>query len=238
MNREVSLLVQKVFGEFGNDKNCQDIIAMFIEDIMKHENVSVDEITRAGKGATSRNLKIGNYVLKVGEGRFTEKMKNSPRILQPIIRRKIPTSSGNLFIEVQNAVNADWYKGKIGNIYNVLYQVYKDLREDGLLWTDVKFSNVGKLLKDNRVYYDTKVHDENGNIIRKEIEPSENATNLKGRNKSVLKKGEFVLIDTDCVFDVDHLPEGRTIENMLTDTNYENLELRYQREKREIEKSR
>ena len=64
-----------------------------------------------------------------------------------------------------------------------MYGVYKDLRDDGLVWTDIKMSNIGRLKKDNRINYKEMVHDENGNLVVKEIIPSEAATGLKGKQR-------------------------------------------------------
>lgn len=112
-----------------------------------------------------------------------------------------------------------------------MYGVYKDLRDDGLVWTDIKMSNIGRLKKDNRINYKEMVHDENGNLVAKEIIPSEAATGLKGKQGKILKAGDYVLLDTDFVFDENDLPDGKQIKDILMKLYYENFELRYQKEK-------
>ena len=32
-----------------------------------------------------------------------------------------------------------------------IYKLYKNIREIGLIWTDVKIDNVGRLIKDNKI---------------------------------------------------------------------------------------
>lgn len=238
MDKDILKLVDGIEGSQEGlqlSDNSRELIAMFIEDIMKHENVTAKDITKAGSGKTCSNLKIGEYILKVGTTRRTKEFRNSSRILQPIIRREIAVNSDEkLFIEVQNEVDVDWAKPQ-NKPYEVMYQVYRDLRDDGLLWTDIRFANIGRLKKDNRVNYTTLVHDENENKIEKEIEPEEKATGLKGMPSKVLKAGEYVLLDTDFVFDVNDLPDGKKIKDMLLPLYYENFEMRYQREKRNKE---
>ena len=52
-----------------------------------------------------------------------------------------------------------------------------------------------------------------------------------------MKAGDYVLLDTDFVFDENDLPDGRKIKDMLLPIYYNNYELRYQREKREREEN-
>ncbi len=169
--------------------------------------------------------------MKVGKTRRTKTFKNSSRILQPIIRREIETNSDTFFVEVQNEVEANWFKENPKKVFEVMYGVYKDLRDDGLVWTDIKMSNIGRLKKDNRINYKEMVHDENGNLVAKEIIPSEAATGLKGKQGKILKAGDYVLLDTDFVFDENDLPDGKQIKDILMKLYYENFELRYQKEK-------
>lgn len=238
MDKDILRLVDSIESSQENlqlSGEAKELIAMFIEDIMKHENVTVKDVTKAGSGKTCTNLKIGEYILKVGTTRRTKEFRNSARILQPVIRREIEvTPNEKLFIEVQNEVDVDWAKPQ-NKPFEVMYQVYRDLRDDGLLWTDIRFANIGRLKKDNRVNYMTSIHDENENKIDKEIEPAEKAIGLKGTPGKVLKAGEYVLLDTDFVFDVNNLPDGKNIKGMLLPLYYENFEMRYQREKRNKE---
>ena len=230
-NDEIKELVEDEFGYIGLDDSVKQLVEMFIKDIMKHEKVSIDDITEAGDGKTCAALKIGEYVLKVGKTRRTKTFKNSSRILQPIIRREIETNSDTFFVEVQNEVEANWFKENPKKVFEVMYGVYKDLRDDGLVWTDIKMSNIGRLKKDNRINYKEMVHDENGNLVAKEIIPSEAATGLKGKQGKILKAGDYVLLDTDFVFDENDLPDGKQIKDILMKLYYENFELRYQKEK-------
>lgn len=216
MKKEILELVESEFSDVDLNENLKELIALFIDDIMRHENVSLEDITKAGKGKTSVNLKIGEYVLKVGRSRRTKNFKNSSRILQPVIRREIEDETGEkMFIEVQNLVDTKWIHTEKYNVAEIMYKVYKDIRDAGMIWTDIRYTNIGRLLKDNKVNYDIKVHDGLGNEIYKEIEPMEAATGLNGKNEKVLKKGDYVLIDTDFVFDENNLPDGKRVKDVL-----------------------
>lgn len=207
MRIKTKKFIKDNLGKLSLDGISYEIVGSFIEDIMKHEGVSYDELRLIGEGSTSTNVKIGEYVLKIGHSRRTSVIKNHERILQPVIRREIPTGEEGegLFLEVQNFVEADWYK-KIPSqdIFRVLYAVYKDLRDAGLVWTDVKMSNVGRLIKDNRVTYTTNVGGED-----RTLEPMEAAVNLRGDVGKVLKAGEYVIIDSDYIFDEKEIKKVR-----------------------------
>ena len=230
-SEEIKELVEDQFGYIGLDDSAKQIVEMFVKDIMQHEKVDIDDVVEAGSGKTCSALKIGEYVLKVGKTRRTKTIKNSSRILQPIIRREIETESDTLFIEVQNEVEANWFRENPKKVFEIMYSVYKDLRDDGLVWTDIKMSNIGRLKKDNKINYKEMIHDENGNSVAKDIIPTEVATGLKGKQGKVLKAGDYVLLDTDFVFDENNLPDGKKIKDVLMNLYYENFELRYQKEK-------
>lgn len=71
-----------------------------------------------------------------------------------------------------------------------LYQVYQELRNDGIVWTDVRFSNIGKLRKRN-------VPKLNG----EEMDVDPEAVGMdKEANGRVLEVGEWVIIDTDYIY--------------------------------------
>ena len=72
-----------------------------------------------------------------------------------------------------------------------LYKVYKELRDDGIVWADPKIENLGRLIGTNEVNYHGITN------------PSENATginNEKQKIKKILGPKEIVIIDTDFLF--------------------------------------
>ena len=74
-----------------------------------------------------------------------------------------------------------------------VYYVYKELRKQRLVWTDPKKENLGRLIKDNKIYFDgvDKV--------------DKNSTGFLTDSDYSLKAGDLVIIDTDFIYDEDDL---------------------------------
>jgi len=71
-----------------------------------------------------------------------------------------------------------------------VYEVWKELRDAGIIWTDATIENVGRLLSRN-------VPTLNGEEMY--VEP-ESAGLIGKNNGSPLERGQLVVIDTDYVF--------------------------------------
>ena len=190
------------FGQ--NDALKAQMLQMIIDELLEQSgDLSFkDNIKEQGNGAYSTTYKVGNYVIKFGEQRKNETVPNHIRILQSIIRIKFPkiygmTNDEASFIEVQNEVDAKWYYNMdYQEIEKILFQIYSELRDDGLIWLDVKLQNVGKLLKTNtsRILY----VDIDGKT--KQIIPNENENGLIGEIKEKpLEKEKYVIIDNDYI---------------------------------------
>lgn len=185
----------------------------------------IKNIEEYGQGSFSKVYRVGNYVLKTGIERLKDTIPNHRRILQPIIKTKILNDeTGNrgtnrfaYIIEVQNLVEKDWYVGmKEFEIEDILYEVYKDIRKDDLVWTDIKPENIGRLLRTNTSNFRNNVffRDENKNIIMikdkggndrvknedREIEPDPYAIGMENSIEGEpLKEGSYVILDSDCI---------------------------------------
>ena len=111
-----------------------------------------------------------------------------------------------------------------------LYEIYKELREDGIIWTDAKASNVGKLLKPNKKY-SKKIgeKDDKGNIIwgSQKYAGTGAGFETQTENQDVLNAGEYVIVDLDFIWEEDYKkiiwPTGGTLSLVF--------ENRYKREK-------
>ena len=200
-------IAKDIFGDFTSDifskmkYGYKDptrafIIKMIIDELLKRADngKNMDAVEQIGKGCYSVVYKIGDLVLKVGRRRCTE-IPNHRRILKPIIRRQISdVSDEDNFIEIQNYVETNWYKGmKSEDINKVLEGIYYELLEDGVVFGDVKPENVGKLIRPNTTHeYD---------LCHNEISPPERATGIIGKDKGgPLQAGEYVIIDTDHIY--------------------------------------
>lgn len=233
-NWDVSELTRQLFKnnkEVTNDEILQQMIAKLIEELCTHENLEIEDIKYGGSGFYSFNIKIGDYILKLGDDRRTEYIPNDKRIIKPLLRQQTNIENKkdvpNMFLEIQNVVDTSWYYDLEENeIKEQLYIIYKELRDRGIIWTDIKPQNVGKLLKPNKENFEIKVLNENGEIEKKELQSSNYAVSAIGdMPDEILNIGELVIIDTDYIYRKDQnkykSPKG---------SYYEEFEKRYNKE--------
>lgn len=180
------------------DSNLQWAISKVAKELLQDQNLTLDKMQIYGQGHYSKVIKIGEYVFKVGDKRETPKIKNDKRILQPLFRRRLKgKNEENIFIEVQDVVEKDWYKDLTEEeIEDELYKVYKEIRDRGDKWTDPKKENVGRLLKPNTGIYNINGQQLKGANVAKGFIESENT-----EAQDILCAGELVVIDTDYKFD-------------------------------------
>lgn len=165
------------------DSTLKNIIKLIVLDVMKNENVSFSEITYE-EGGFSCVLLIGDKVVKLGS-RNTKCFPNNPYIIAPLLRKELKVNGEACFIEVTERVDNSTVPS-----HEELYQLYKSLRDLGLVWTDIRGINVGRLRKDNVIYWNEKLN------------PSEEVLGLEPkRGEKVLKKGDLVLLDADFIYD-------------------------------------
>lgn len=213
---------ESIFGEFTsenfakikygqNDVRKALIIQTVIDELLEQtgENSSMKDVKEIGKGVYSTTYKVGNYALKVGIERNNYIIPNHRRILKPIVRTKIKsgflqkdaTNDTATFMEVQNLIDTQWWEDiSEGEVEQVLFDIYSELRNDGLIWVDVKPDNIGKLLKPNttHVFY----LDIDGR--KKEIQPDGNSIGVLGEeNSEPLEEGDYVIMDSDYIMKYD-----------------------------------
>ena len=104
-----------------------------------------------------------------------------------------------------------------------LYQVYKELRDDGILWLDPKAMNLGRLNSPNIAHFNTDppfhVENESVGIIKSGSEKAE-----------TLQKGDLVIIDSDLIVRESEFPSDELIEKYRL-YRFMDYERRYQLEK-------
>lgn len=174
-------------------------------------------------------MKIGTTILKFGKNRILEDLPAHKRILQPKLRINIPQNYNEqieqgtlkpddlIAIECQDEVDTKWDENMPDNQKNeILYSIYKDLRNSGFIWTDIKPENVGRLLKPNIINY--TVTDSNGEAVQAQTS---------------LPVGEFVIFDTDRIYEKDKLPKFKNV-GLLHSPSYEQFEERYNNEQKEL----
>ena len=186
-------------------------ISILINELLKDGNCSYLDIERKNSGAFTHVYKIGNKVLKIGTPKLLHEIPNHRRIIQPLLRRELPSSGeGAIYVEVEEAVEPVHDP----RYFTQLYEIYKELRDDGLIWGDPKLANIGILQKENK------------QVLHGEYLPVDYKT-LGFMNNPIgnpLKKGQLVIIDPDYIFKVGD-------ENIQRCKLSETYEERYQQEK-------
>lgn len=166
--------------------------SVLIEEILESEDANYTDIDYIGSGTYSDVYKIKNKVIKISGARETYKIPNHRRILQPLLRIGLIDEENNKnigYIEITDRVETLIQRER--NV-NKLYELYKELRDNGIIWTDVRFDNVGKLKKDN-------IPNLNGEKMY--VNPnSVGFLNELEEKSETLKKGDWVIIDTDFIY--------------------------------------
>ena len=228
------MVSEKLDINFEESKDAMDIITLVIKELMQKENIPVSQIRPVGEGGYSRAFRIGSKIVKIGrEPKEYKITKNSKRFLQPLLRKnlsvagRLPDDNFQMNITVTELCNINH---DISD--DQLYQIYKELRDEGLVWTDCKASNLGVLRKDNIVHYSTNTHSPD--------EASNNGfyvhhTNVgfeEPRRIEILPAGELVILDLDYIYDITDYQKGNYVIPS-GGNRFKELEERYQKEKRE-----
>ena len=180
-----------------------EFIYLVIKDICRNEEVEISDIEFLGIGATSVALGIGNKVLKLGSERFTERFPNNPYIAPMLLRKKFVVNDNvSYFIEVTEKckTNINISDEEKDNIIKKLSEIGikctdLDTRYDELdvKHADKNFANLGMVLNPK------------GNIAswKEELCLTDEVLGLDSyRGNEVLKQGDLVIIDNDCIYDI------------------------------------
>ena len=159
-------------------------IKTIIDEVKQYENVNYSDIEYIGYGSVSTVYSIGNKVLKLGNERDNFVMENNKRFLKPILRTNIDKINGKVilgFVEIVEKVNTE------GINETHVYKLYKELKEYGYMWFDPRISNVGRLLRKNKIYF-------------KDLSPVKEAINYKDDNEIELNSGELIILDNEYIY--------------------------------------
>ena len=193
------------------DSTLKEIVKLMILEVMKNENVKFSDITY-NSGGFSRVLLIGDKVIKIGD-RVTKKFPNNPYIIAPLLRKKLEINGESCFAEVTERVDTDKRISR-----EELYQLFKNLRNLGLVWTDIKETNVGRLRKDNIIHWQENLY------------PTDEILGLDTkRGQTLLKAGDLVILDADFIYD----ENDPNIQHTDRKAIFDEFERRYQMEKKQ-----
>ncbi len=168
-----------------NLKIIEQINYLIIKEIVDNEKVKISSIKLIGRGEFSDVYQIGNKIIKLGKKRGTKTFPNNPYIVKPLLRKEFELGEKTkIFVEVCEKILTNCCTKEDVD------EIYKKMRRLGLVWIDVKQKNLGKLLKDNKIYW------------YKPLSPSDTALMLQEyRGSEELKKGDVVICDADYIYD-------------------------------------
>ncbi len=198
------------------DEDDVDRLRFIIEGVAQKEGVDFFELREFSRGSYSTVYRLGNKVIKFGKRRVTGIIDNS-RILIP---DQILRIAGNT-IEINDYVK----NARTASIEDV-YKVYKELREQGIVWMDPWFSNLGTL---------------DSSVIESQREKAKNKENMpfikenrRFKHKE-LKSNDYVIIDLDHFVDENDTKGIKRISNIVDEFRLdarEEFEKRYLLEKK------
>lgn len=135
---------------FGHTEDAITYTIRILTQLMRSQNLDVGDIIKLNSGSFCEVLAIGDYVFKIGNSRATEDIPEHPRILEPVLKFKLPSIPGtravDTIIEVQpklSLMSDELGKAADGMYTEELYELYADLRKSGIVWGDVAIRNVG-----------------------------------------------------------------------------------------------
>ncbi|MCI9039687.1 MAG: hypothetical protein HFJ29_07490 [Clostridia bacterium] len=172
-----------------------------IGELLVDQNARMIDLQWISNGTYNYVYQIKDKVLKIGSPRETYEIPYHPRILQPLTRTNLidEKNRNQIFACIEIADNVETLckdknqaeeMGKDKEKVEKLYQIYKELREDGIIWTDARFANVGILKRPN-------IPTLNG----EEIDVDPQAIGMLGKTKGkVLGAEEWVIIDTNFLY--------------------------------------
>lgn len=180
-------LSKKTYGfkkEYSNI--IKEVLLLIVTDICNNEGCKYSDIKLISDyGNYSVVFEIGNKVIKLGNERENISFPLNPYIITPLMRRYIEDAinDSKVFVEVEQKVKIDYIPR------DKFYDLYKGIRDLGLIWTDVNCRNVGVLQDDNIIHW-------KGNLSPnyKELLFTEKIGDI------ILKKGDLVVLDADHIY--------------------------------------
>ncbi len=215
MDNNYDKVHESIMGSFkSNSKYNKDVsrfIYIAIKELVENEQIKYSQIEVDPGGSFSQIVFVGEKVFKFGDKRKTKTFPNNPYIMKPLLRQEMIFGKDTIFMEITE--KAEIVSEDLPD--EILYDLYKKLRDLGLVWTDIAFRNIGRLKKDNEIHW------------REDIVPSDETLDLGTyRGKEKLKAGDYVIIDADHIYEED----DPNIEYPDYET-YSLFEKKYQREK-------
>lgn len=205
-------------------EECINSLDYVLREVLTETNRNYTDIEYINEGSYAVAYRIGNRVLKLGDEFAKYKIPNHRRILQPVARANYTLEDRRVmaFFEVTSYVDINFSEEERDE--EKLYEIYKELRDSGIVWLDAKWSNVGKLLDENKTTWKGK-----------DVKIAPNSVGFSESYKGEpLKKGELVVIDLDFLFG-EYDPTLEELKEEYSSEYSLRFDVRYRREKKQEE---
>ncbi len=180
-------------------------IANLFEETAKNEGLTLFDIKKIDYGSYSTIYRIGSKIIKIGYRRRIDEIVDNNRILLPDTLLKIHSN----IIEI-----TDFIDGKSNFSTEEIYEVYKELRDQGVVWLDPTKDNL------------KRIDEETLKKQEKKSESRDRFPFMKNRRfiNKPLKTNDLVIID------LDHMVDENDSVSIYESTEYLRGEILYTRE--------
>lgn len=193
-------------------------LQILFREVLQSEGKQFCDVEMIGEGGCSQTFKVGSKVIKVGAPRKTYNIPNHRRILQPLARVNLTNQYQEFIGTIEVTDEVDTSIEALSKITKEdLYRIYKELRDEGIIWTDPKRNNLGILKRKN-------VPTMSGKTFQVSPISTGFINELKGIKP--LNKGDIVIVDTDYLY-----LQGQKDINYNNNPYISYFETKYQEEK-------
>ena len=180
------------------------------------------DIRNCGHGCSSKTFRINSRVVKVGYRRDIKDLPQSNRILYPYFKGNVGADYVEVNDFIDNVKEVNYSTGVTDEDVEDLYEIYRDIRDEGLIWVDAWPDNFGVVSPEILA----KSEERKADLTDKGIIPNPRYVGGPAKNK--------LIIDLDfIVFEDDEYNYRKLKDNMdvCKQMMIDNLEMRYQEEK-------
>lgn len=221
IKHHIEIIITKCLSSYYINQNDEELnkLHQLLVSVAEEEHTSLFSLKKINYGAFSTIYRINNKVIKIGY-RAIETIPNCSRLLLPEFKGKI----GSDYIEI-----TDYVETNENDNMEDAYLIYKELRDQGLIWLDPR--------SDNLAILDKKAC-ESQNKKRNEILSLDIGYN-PNFHKRELEEGDLVIIDLDHIVFEDDQDSINRIKRDLNEIIVDRIALfekRYQDEKEEQSK--
>ena len=179
----INLTIARCLSHFYPHVDDDDIETLknLLVEAAKVENASLLDIRRIDYGGYSKIYKINDLIVKSGFKRICHEVVDNSRLLVPYFKGAI----GSDFIEITDYVPC----GKDANDDEV-YAIYKELRDQGVIWIDPTCNNLARLTK-RAADHINSCNDDKASL---------GIMHNPNKKRIPLKEGDLIIIDLDHIF--------------------------------------